>query len=60
MKRTQLEHIVRAAANAAADRGILVIGSHSVLGTFPEKTRLIVQNAHVGYWCNAKVGCEEA
>ena len=36
MKRAQLEHIVRAAANAAADRGILVIGSQSVLGTFPD------------------------
>lgn len=36
MKRSQLEHIVRAAAGVAADRGVLVIGSQSILGTFPD------------------------
>jgi len=35
VKRAQLEHIVRAAAGVATNRGLLIIGSQSVLGTFP-------------------------
>ncbi len=36
MKRTQLEHIIRAAATIAEDDEIIVIGSQAVLGQFPE------------------------
>jgi hypothetical protein len=36
MTREQLEHILRAAAQIAAERDVLVIGSQSLLGTFAE------------------------
>jgi hypothetical protein len=36
MRRSDLEHIIRAAANISADDEIVVIGSQSVLGQFPD------------------------
>lgn len=36
MKRADLEHIIRAAADIAADDEIIVIGSQSILGQFPD------------------------
>ncbi|MBI5524947.1 MAG: hypothetical protein HY897_01290 [Deltaproteobacteria bacterium] len=36
MNRVQLEHIIRAAADIASDDEIVVIGSQSVLGQFPD------------------------
>ncbi|MGH9322457.1 MAG: DUF6036 family nucleotidyltransferase [Vicinamibacteria bacterium] len=36
MKRQELEHIIRAAAEIADDSEIIVIGSQAILGTFPE------------------------
>jgi len=37
VKRAQLEHIVRAAAGVAAKKGLLIVGSQSVLGTFSDR-----------------------
>lgn len=36
MKRAQLEHIIRASATIAEDDDIVIIGSQSVLGQFPD------------------------
>ena len=36
MKRSELEHLIRAAGKIAGDREIVVIGSQSVLGQFPD------------------------
>jgi hypothetical protein len=36
MKRSELEHVIRAAAQIADDDEIIVIGSQAVLGQFPE------------------------
>jgi hypothetical protein len=36
MKRSELEHLIRAAGRIAGDREIIVIGSQSVLGQFPD------------------------
>jgi len=36
MKRSELEHIVRAAGSIADDREIIVIGSQSILGQYPD------------------------
>ena len=36
MNRSQLEHIIRAAAGNADTREIVVIGSQSILGAYPE------------------------
>ena len=35
MKRSELEHIIRAASEIANDREIVVIGSQAILGSFP-------------------------
>jgi dihydrofolate reductase len=36
MKRSQLEHIIRAAATVADDDELIIIGSQAVLGQFPD------------------------
>jgi hypothetical protein len=36
MKRSELEHIIRASGSIADDREIIVIGSQSILGQHPE------------------------
>lgn len=36
MRRVELEHVLRAASNVLGERDLLVIGSASILGTFPE------------------------
>ncbi|HEX7668935.1 MAG TPA: hypothetical protein VF395_05105 [Polyangiaceae bacterium] len=36
MKRTQLEHVIRAAADVSDDDEIVVIGSQSILGRHPD------------------------
>lgn len=36
MKRSDLEHLIRAAGEIAGDREIVVVGSQSVLGQFPD------------------------
>ncbi len=36
MTREQLEHVLRAASQIAAERDVLVIGSQSLLGSFAE------------------------
>lgn len=36
MRRAELEHIIRAAANIADDRELIIIGSQSILGQFPD------------------------
>lgn len=36
MRREQLEHLLRAASTVVGERDILVIGSQSILGTFPD------------------------
>ncbi len=45
MKRSQLEHIIRAAANIAEDDEIIVIGSQAILAQFPDApAELLVSN----------------
>jgi hypothetical protein len=36
MKRSELEHVIRAAGRIARDREIVVIGSQAILGQFPD------------------------
>ena len=36
MRRVELEHVLRAASRVLGERNLLVIGSASILGTFPE------------------------
>ncbi len=36
MRREQLEHLLRAASSIAGVTDLVVIGSHAILGTYPE------------------------
>ena len=36
MKRSQLEHLIRAAADITGEREFVIIGSQAVLGQFPK------------------------
>jgi hypothetical protein len=36
MTRAELEHVIRAAADIAADDDIVIVGSQSILGQFPD------------------------
>ncbi|MBX3250915.1 MAG: hypothetical protein KF901_27300 [Myxococcales bacterium] len=42
MKRHQLEHLIRAAADIADDDEIVVIGSQAILGQFPDAPEVLV------------------
>ena len=45
MTRDQLEHVVRAAANIADDKELIIIGSQAILGQFPDSPpSLLVSN----------------
>lgn len=45
MRRQDLEHIIRAAADVTGDREIVVIGSQAILGQHPDAPRLVpIQN----------------
>ena len=45
MKRSELEHLIRAAAGIADDAEIVVIGSQSILGQFPEVSGILARSA---------------
>ncbi|MDA8348362.1 MAG: hypothetical protein M0038_06110, partial [Pseudomonadota bacterium] len=45
MKRSELEHIIRAAGAIANDREVIVIGSQSVLGQFPDAPTALLVSA---------------
>lgn len=42
MKRSELEHVIRAAGRIARDREIVVIGSQAILGQFPEAPEILL------------------
>lgn len=54
MKRTELEHILRAASRISGDRDVVVIGSQSILGTYsedelPEAAHASIE-ADIAFW----------
>jgi len=44
MKRSELEHLIRAAGRIAGEREIVVIGSQAVLGQFPEAPTALLRS----------------
>ena len=44
MKREHLEHLIRAAAMIAADDEVVIIGSHAILGQFPNAPRELLRS----------------
>jgi hypothetical protein len=47
MRRSELEHAIRAAGDIAADTELIVIGSQAILGSFPNAHRDLVQSLEV-------------
>jgi hypothetical protein len=45
MKRSELEHIIRAAGRIAGDEEIVVIGSQAILGQFPDASGILARSA---------------
>lgn len=45
MKRSELEHIIRAAGAIAGEKEIVVIGSQAILGQFPDAAGLLIRSA---------------
>ncbi len=45
MTRSELEHLIRAAGAIAEDSEIVVIGSQSILGQFPDAPRVLLRSA---------------
>lgn len=45
MKRSELEHLIRAAGSIADDREIVIIGSQSILGQFPDAPATLLVSA---------------
>jgi hypothetical protein len=45
MTRSELEHVIRAAGAIAADSEIVIIGSQSILGQFPDAPRVLLMSA---------------
>jgi hypothetical protein len=45
MKRSELEHVIRAAGAIADDTEIVVVGSQSVLGQFPNAPEALLASA---------------
>ncbi len=50
MRRNQLEHIIRAASTIADDDDIIVIGSQSILGQFPNAPRDLCVSVEADVW----------
>jgi len=48
MKRSELEHIIRAAGSIANDSEIVIIGSQSILGQFPNAPAPLLVSAEAG------------
>ena len=60
MKRSELEHLIRAAGKIAGDREIVVIGSQSILGQFPDAPRALLRSMEGDLYPRNKPGQADA
>jgi hypothetical protein len=56
MKRSELEHLIRAAGRIAGEREIVVIGSQAVLGQFPEAPMALLRSMEADLYPRSKPG----
>jgi hypothetical protein len=56
MKRSELEHLIRAAGRIAGEREIVVIGSQAVLGQFPEAPMALLRSMEADLYPRGKPG----
>ncbi len=54
MKRSELEHLIRAAGRIASEREIVVIGSQAVLGQFPEAPTALLRSMEADLYPRSK------
>ncbi len=54
MKRSELEHLIRAAGRIAGEREIVVIGSQAVLGQFPEAPTALLRSMEADLYPRSK------
>jgi hypothetical protein len=50
MKRTELEHVIRAAGDIAGDRELIIIGSQAILGQYPDAPPELRMSMEVDLW----------
>jgi len=54
MKRSELEHLIRAAGRISGEREIIVIGSQAVLGQFPDSPAALLRSMEADLYPRAK------
>jgi hypothetical protein len=54
MRRSELEHLIRAAGRIARAREIVVIGSQAVLGQFPDSPAALLRSMEANLYPRAK------
>src|SRR5216683_4178305 len=54
MKRSELEHLIRAAGRIAGEREIVVIGSQAVLGQFPDAPMALLRSMEADLYPRSK------
>jgi len=54
MKRSELEHLIRAAGRISGEREIVVIGSQAVLGQFPDSPAALLRSMEADLYPRAK------
>jgi hypothetical protein len=50
MKRTELEHVIRAAGEIAGDRELIIVGSQAILGQYPDAPPELRMSMEVDLW----------
>ncbi len=50
MKRSELEHVIRASGAIADDRELIIIGSQSILGQFPDAPATLLASMETGLY----------
>ena len=56
MKRSELEHLIRASGKIAGDREIVVIGSQAILGQFPDAPSVLLRSMEADLYPRSKPG----
>lgn len=59
MKRSELEHVIRASATIVGQKEIVIVGSQAILGQFPNATGLLIRSAEADVFPLARPGESE-
>jgi hypothetical protein len=59
MRRSELEHLIRAAGRIAGERELVIIGSQAVLGQFPDAPVALLMSMEVDLYFQVRRGPRE-